>query len=274
MLIALTVISDRTFLHKLFNGFKSYNLFSVNFICCNHGKLNGIHSLANISSATRCYFLCTFFGHFNIRTALLGKKITCTVNRLFNLIRINRLKFKNSRTAQNCVIYIKIRIFGCWRNQRDTAVFNVFEQSLLLLFIKILNFVKIEQNSVKPRKSVKLCNNILYVGSWSRCAVKLFEGTVCLFCNICGKRSFSNPRRTVENKIRNISAFNNFTQRSVGCNKMLLSHNVINCLWTNPVRKRFVHNITPCRWFCCKNNYISYSTFVRTFCQVKVTAIL
>ena len=38
------------------------------------------------------------------------------------------------------------------------------------------------------------------------------------------------------------------------------------------VRKRFVHNITPCRWFCCKNNYISYSTFVRTFCQVKVTA--
>ena len=92
------------------------------------------------------------------------------------------------------------------------------------------------------------------------------------FGNICGKRSFSNPRRTVENKIRNISAFNNFTQRSVGCNKMLLSHNVINCLWTNPVRKRFVHNITPCRWFCCKNNYISYSTFVRTFCQVKVTA--
>lgn len=143
---------------------------------------------------------------------------------------------------------------GCAKNQVDAE--------MLLYTLKNRGFIIVNDPADADAVIVNTCgfiesakqesiNEIIELGKLKdEGKIKAIIVTGCLFGNICGKRSFSNPRRTVENKIRNISAFNNFTQRSVGCNKMLLSHNVINCLWTNPVRKRFVHNFSPMTSSC------------------------
>ena len=75
----------------------------------------------------------------------------------------DKFEFKHGRAAENRVVYIKIRVLGRRRYKRYVAVFYVFEQRLLLLFIKILDLVEIEQNAVWRDKCVELRDNIFYI---------------------------------------------------------------------------------------------------------------
>ena len=66
------------------------------------------------------------------------------------------LKLKYGAAAQQCSVNVKIGVFGRGGNKGYTAVFGVFEEGLLLLFVKILYFVKIKQNSVRSGNGVYL----------------------------------------------------------------------------------------------------------------------
>ena len=69
---------------------------------------------------------------------------------------VYRLKLEYGTAAQQCSVNVKIGVFGRGGNKGYTAVFGVFEQGLLLLFVEILYFVKIKQNPVRRGDGVYL----------------------------------------------------------------------------------------------------------------------
>ena len=98
-----------------------------------------------------------------------------------------------------------MRIFGSACNQRNFAVFDIFQKRLLLFFIKILNFVEIKQNSAGV--TVDFIRNIAHVFQRRGGCVKLEKRPVRRVCANVRNGGFSRSRRAVENHIRDFSRF-------------------------------------------------------------------
>ena len=66
---------------------------------------------------------------------------------------------------------IKVGVFRSGSNERDFSSFNVIKESLLLLFVEILNFVKVKEYSVRCGKGVKLVYYSADISRACACAV-------------------------------------------------------------------------------------------------------
>ena len=60
-----------------------------------------------------------------------------------DIFRLNTFELKHSATAENSTVNIEIRVFCCGSNKSDFSSFDIVKKSLLLLFVEILNLIKI-----------------------------------------------------------------------------------------------------------------------------------
>ena len=219
-------------------------LFSVNTVGRDGGKLECVHRLADVAAAAERDFFGTAVLQCNRDPLLLREHGSRTGYGSCYLLGLDGLELKDRGTAENRVIYIKIRILGGGCDQRDAAVFDILEQRLLLLLVEILDLVEIEQDAVEPFKGIELCDDRLDIGSGSGGAVELFEGFVCLFRDIGRERRLADARGTVEYQIGNRAALDDFPQRLSLPEQVLLTDDIVETLRTETVSQRFEHIIT------------------------------
>ena len=165
VLVALAVVSHRAVLGQFLRALKSY-LANAAFVGRGgeHAQLNGVYRLSHIAAAGVGNVLKHSVLYIICLVPLGAYIIKCTLDGGNYIFSRDKFEFKHGRAAENRVVYIKIRVLGRRRYKRYVAVFYVFEQRLLLLFIKILDLVEIEQNAVWRDKCVELRDNVLYVG--------------------------------------------------------------------------------------------------------------
>ena len=108
----------------------------------------------------------------------LFKEVEGSVYRRDNILWRYALEFENRATAKDCPVYVKVRVFCCGGNESDFSSFNIVKKSLLLLFVEVLNFIKVKQYAVGCGKGVKLIYNRTDVRRACTCAVELVEFAV------------------------------------------------------------------------------------------------
>ena len=133
------------------------------------------------------------------------------------------LKLKDGGPAQDCVKHVKIRILRGGRDQRDLAVFNMLQKSLLLLFVEGLNLVQIEQYPVWGQHGVQLRNNRLDVRRGGRRGVELKELSIRLLGDDICHGCLAGPRGTVEDQVRHRAGVDNPAQDSPFAQNMILA---------------------------------------------------
>ena len=136
-------------------------------------------------------------------------------DRALRLVLFHGLEFKHGRARQNGVIDVKIRIFRCGRDERDLAVFDVFQQRLLLLFVEILDLVEIQQNAVRREERVKLGINFLDIGGGRSRRVELAQLSLRFFRDQVRNGRFARAGWAVEDHIGNGTALDDAAQQAV-----------------------------------------------------------
>ena len=140
-----------------------------------------------------------------------------------------------------------MRVFGCGSNKRNSAVLHIFKKCLLLLLIKILNFINVKKNSAKPENVVGLCNNILNVRKCCACRINSIKIHARLLCNNTCRGCFARSGRAKENHIAHSSLVHHLAQNTALTEQMGLSNYIVKALRTQNIRQNFIfvcHNIT------------------------------
>ena len=157
----------------------------------------------------------------------------------------NLLEFEHGGPAEDGIEHIKIGILRGGSNQRNLAVFNVFQQGLLLLFVKGLNLIQVQQHTVGGHQRIQLAGDLPNVRCGGRSGVELIEGPVGLLGDDIGNGGFSRAAGTVENHIGNIPGFNQAAQYGPLSQNMLLAHHLIQGLRPQQVCQRLIHHMPP-----------------------------
>lgn len=121
---------------------------------------------------------------------LLLQQLDAAFERLLDLLRADRLEFKDGAAADDGVVDIKIRIFGGRSNQGDLTVLQKFQQGLLLFFVQVLNLVQIEHHAVHPFKGVQRGDDLLKIGGAGSGAIELVQFFARLLCDDAVPRWF------------------------------------------------------------------------------------
>ena len=114
------------------------------------------------------------------------------------------LEFKDGRSAQNGIEYIKIGILRRGGNQRDLPVFDILQQGLLLLFIEGLNFVQIQQHTIWRHKRIQLGYNFLDIRCGSGGGIQLEKCAIRLLGDDIRNGCLARSARPVKNHIGNL----------------------------------------------------------------------
>ena len=178
-------------------------------------KFDGVERLADIAAAgLRDMLLHAGLrqdGHAVARFEIIERP----ADRALRLVLLHGLEFKHRRARQDSIIDIEIRIFRRGRDERDLAVFDVFQQRLLLLFVEILDLVQIQQHAVRREKRVQLGINLLNVsGGRGRC-VELAQLSLCFLRDQVRNGRLARAGRPIKNHIRHSAAFNDPAQQPV-----------------------------------------------------------
>ena len=178
-------------------------------------EFDGVERLADIAAAgLRDVLLHAGLrqdGHAVARFEIIERP----ADRALRLVLLHGLEFKHRRARQDSIIDIEIRIFRRGRNERDLAVFDVFQQRLLLLFVEILDLVQIQQHAVRREKRVELGVDLLDVGRGRGRRVELAQLSLCFLCNQVRNRRLARAGGPIKNHIRHSAAFNDPAQQPV-----------------------------------------------------------
>ena len=148
----------------------------------------------------------------------------------------NLLEFKHGRAAEDGVEHIKIGIFRGGGNQGDLSVFDVFQQGLLLFFVKGLNLVQIQQHPVGCHKGVQLGHNLFDVRSGSGGGIELIQRAVGLLGNDVGNSGLACAAGAIVNHVGNVAGVNQAAQHRALAQNMFLSKYFVQRLWPKQIR--------------------------------------
>ena len=226
MIIAGLVIAHGRALRHLLRILQRQAQDAVFRPCRGIEKLDGIQRLPDIAAAS----LRDMAGHTRLRqdghAVARFEIIERPLDRALRFFLLHGLELKDRGARQNGVIDIEIRVFRRGRDQRDLAVFDVFQQRLLLLFVEILDLVEIQQHAVRREERVQLGVDLLNVGGGRRGCVELAQLPLCFLRDQVRDRCLARAGRPVEDEIRHASGFDDTAQQAVFAQNMLLPADV------------------------------------------------
>ena len=202
MLITILVIAHSAFLRQFPGAFQRNAQHPVfPHIPGKNTKFHRIHGLAYIPAAGCGNMGDNAFLREDGSPPLFLQKMERPFHSWFHILRLYRLKFEHSRTAQNGRIHIKIGVFCGGSNQSDTPVLNEFQKSLLLLFIEILNLIQIQHHPLRCQQSPHIRGDGLDVRQRGGGGVQAVERPVHLGGGDLRHRGLSRAGGTVKNQI-------------------------------------------------------------------------
>ena len=142
VVIALPVVAHGAVLGDLGRILLGQKQLSVHGLCRPAQQLHSVHGLAHIAAAAGGNMRQgpIFSGQFR---RLLAQLFQGDLQVSFYLSGFYRFKLKDSTAAKNGIVDVEIGVLRCGGNESNGTVLNVFQQGLLLLFIEILDFIKI-----------------------------------------------------------------------------------------------------------------------------------
>ena len=100
------------------------------------------------------------------------EKVQRPVHRPLRLRLLHRLELKDRGARQDRIVDVEIRVFRRGGDESDLAVFDVFEQGLLLFFVEILDLVEVQEHPVRREEGIELGVDLLDVGGGRRRGVE------------------------------------------------------------------------------------------------------
>ena len=207
-------------------------------------QLHRVHRLADVAAAGARHMLPHAGLGVRGHAVFLLQIANRARDRLPNTGGRDGLELKDRASRQNGVVDIKIRIFRRRGDQRDLAVFDVLQQRLLLLFVEILDLVKVEQHAVRRHEGVELGIDLLDVARGGRGRVQTAELSLRPRRDEIGHRGLSGAGRAVKDHVRHLTGEDDAAQQAVFPENMLLSADVVQRRRTKRVRKRLIHTRT------------------------------
>ena len=160
-----------------------------------------------------------------------------------DLFRRDWFELKHGGPGEHCVEHIEVWILRGRCNQRDLAVIHKLQQRLLLLFIKVLDLIQIEQNTIWGLQGVHIGNDLSDIRDARRCGIQPVQGTVGTLGNDVGHRSLARAGGAVKDHIRDIPTFYNAAEHTVLAENMRLTYHLIQRLGPNVVGQRTIFHL-------------------------------
>ena len=203
--------------------------------------LHGVHSLAEIAAAGCSHMLPgPLLGGAGDAIPLFQIRFG-PLDRLQSPLGGDGLELKNRGPAQNGIINVEIGVFRGGGNEGDIAVFDVLQQGLLLLLIKILNLIEIEQNAVGGHHGTQLGHNVPDILGGSRGGIEFAQFSFRAVGDDIGHGGFAHAGRSVENQIGDAAGFNNPAQHGPRGQNMVLTEDVLQRLGPDGVGQGSIH---------------------------------
>ena len=234
---------------------------------------HGVHGLADITAAgTGDIFQCAPL-HNRGQCGTVFHELHSPLHRLQCRRGINLLKLENGGTAENCIKHIEIGIFRGRCNERNLAVFDILQQTLLLLFIERLNLIQVQQNAIGGHKGIQLGHDFLDIGGGRCGGVQFVKGTVGLLGNDICNGGLTCTAGTIENHVRNLTGINEPAQDGILAQNMLLTVNFIQRGGPQQIGQWLIHRQPSFRFIqysTMGKNRITYFHYLRTFFRKKI----
>ena len=148
MLVAQPIIAGAAFLGQLIHQLWGDPLFTVRHLGSKVAVFHRAQGLAHITAAPLCQGASHAVRQLCRGAVLLLQQTEAPLHRGHHICRGDGFELKHRAPAEHCRINIKIRVLRGAGDQGDLAVFYVFQQGLLLAFVKILDLVQIQQYAV------------------------------------------------------------------------------------------------------------------------------
>ena len=190
-------------------------------------QLYGVHGLAHVSSAGGGDVV--HHPRLAVRLGLqpLPHEADAPLDGRAHILGRQGLELKDTGPAENGVIHVKIGVLRGGGNEGQAAVLHELQQGLLLLLVKILNLVQVEQHPVGGQHGADLPHHVLDVRDGGGGGVEPVEGPVGAFGDDVGHRGFSRAGGAVKDQIGDAAAVNDAAQKAVLPQDMGLPHDLV-----------------------------------------------
>ena len=227
MLVAVTVIAVVASLGEGFGFIKGYDRFGAVIFCAEKAQLTDAHRFADISAAATGDMLTDALFRLYLHSRFVGEDTECPFHCGDNVLGGDGLELEHRTSAENGVIDVKIGVLGGGGDKGYLAVFNIFKEGLLLLFVEILYLVEVQKDAVHSVNCACVGDNIPDVGCSCGGAIELMELHSRIFCNYPCNGGFSYSRGTVKYHIGDIAAVDYAPEISAFVKEMTLTDNFI-----------------------------------------------
>ena len=144
---------------------------------------------------------------------------------LHHFVFAKRLQHKNAAARQKGAVNLKRGIFRCRAYQNNAAFFYKWQKSVLLRFIKAVDFVYKQQRAAPHAPAYIGSGHNLFNLFDSACdRAKIDKFGFGMVGNHPGERGFANARWSPENHRANLIVFNKTAQNLSRTQQMLLAH--------------------------------------------------
>ena len=165
-------------------------------------------------------------------------------NRRLRLRRRDRLEFKHRAAGQKSAVHIEIGVLRSGGDQRQLAVLHKFQQTLLLLFIEVLDLVQIQQHAARGQERSHIGNDVLDILQRRRGGVEAVQCLLRPLRNDVGNGGLTGAGGTVKDHIGVGAALNQAAKHRTGGQNMALSHHLVQCFRADLIRQGSLHRET------------------------------
>ena len=214
-------------------------------VFCNRGRRNRkvqtAQRLAQVAARTLCQILAGIFFQNDILPLGFRKFGDGIVQPALHIRCRQRFEFKYRAAGQQCIIDVKIRVFRSRGNEGDCAVFNTFQQALLLLFVQVLDLIQIEQDASRPGQGADVFQHGLDIPRPAGSTIELMQGHAAVLSDNAGHRGFARAGGAIKNHVGDLAALDGAAENSARSQKMLLAADISQSFGAQTLRQRFIH---------------------------------
>lgn len=158
---------------------------------------------------------------------------------------LHGLKLKDGRSGQHRVENAEVWVLRGGGNHRNLPIFHEFQQGLLLFFVKVLDFVQVEQHTVGGHQGVHIGDHLPDVPNGGSCRIEPVEGAPGGIGDDIGHGGLAGPRGAVEHQIGHLPALDDPAEDTVFAQNMPLPHHFVQSLGADFICKgTLVHSVS------------------------------
>ena len=178
-------------------------------------QLQGVHGLADVPAAGGGDVLPHPVLQHQGPAQPLIEQVHPPVNGGEGVLGGDLLELKHRGPGEHRPEHVEEGVLGGGGDEGDLPVFHELQQGLLLLFVKVLDLVQVQQHPVRGQEGADVGNDVLNVRDGRRGGVEPVEGAVGALGDDVGHRGLSRPRGAVEDQVGDVAPLDDPAQQAV-----------------------------------------------------------